>query len=74
MSREAGVPLEKVTLNLVQGDKEILQTYFSATGWTVQARNIINNYCNALRERDSQEIQSTLTELNIELPEMEIKQ
>ena len=73
MAREKSVPLEKVTLNLVLGDKEILQAYFPATGWTVQVRNVIHRYCNALREKDSPQVQSNVENLDIELPE-EIKQ
>lgn len=73
MARETGIPLEKVTLNLISGDKEILEAYYSTMGWTVAARQIINNYCNVLREKDSQEVQSDVENLDIELPE-EIKQ
>ena len=71
MPRESGINLEKVTLNLVSGDKELLASYYSAMGWSVAARKIVHKYCQTLREKDSQEVQANSSNLDIALPSME---
>lgn len=43
---------QKVTLNLVEGDKETLQKFYASMGWTVAARILIHKYCKALREQE----------------------
>lgn len=50
MSRVAEAPLEKVTLNIVEGDKETLQRFYHSMGWSVAARRILNDYCEQLRK------------------------
>lgn len=35
--------LEKVTLNIRKGDKEVLQKFYPTVGWSVAARTIISN-------------------------------
>lgn len=68
MPREAGIDLEKVTLNIIAGDKETLADYYPALGWSVAARRIVHKHCKILREKDSQEVQASLEDL--ELPAM----
>ena len=68
MSRESGIDLEKVTMNLHAGDKEVLSTFYSQLGWSVAARKIIHKYCNVLREKDSQQIRAVAESLDIEIP------
>ena len=60
-------PLQKVTLNLVVGDKETLADFHPAMGWSVAARRIIHNYCAKLRERDSQEVRQHPVTLDVDL-------
>ncbi len=71
MPKETGIDLEKVTLNLYRGDKDILASFYSALGWSVAARNIIHKYCEILREKDSQEVMTAVDSLDIELPSVE---
>lgn len=71
MPREVKVDLEKVTLNLVTGDKDTLAAFNPASGWSVAARKVIHRYCEILRERDSQEVISDVDELDIKMPSME---
>ncbi len=71
MPREFGVELEKVTLNLHAGDKEILTSYYSVMGWSVAARKIIHKFCDVLREKDSQEVQAGSKDLNVDVPSVE---
>jgi len=54
MPRPAKSPLQKVTLNLIEGDRDILNNFFPAQGWSVAARAIINRACRTLLERESQ--------------------
>ena len=42
--------LEKVTLNLRKGDKEILAKHYKKVGWSVAARTIIHDFCGRLEE------------------------
>lgn len=67
MSRPKGVPLEKVTLNLCTGDKEILQKFWHTKGWSVAAREIIHSACKKLQEIESQQVISGGANLNITL-------
>ncbi len=71
MPKESGVDLEKVTINIHRGDKEVLASFYSALGWSVAARNIIHKYCEILRERDSQEVITETESLDIKLPSVE---
>lgn len=71
MPRESGVALQKVTLNLTAGDKDILASYYSVMGWSVAARKIIHRYCEVLREKDSQEVQAGAIDLNVEMPSVD---
>lgn len=71
MPRESGTALEKVTINLYDGDKDTLSSFYSTMGWSVAARRIIHKYCEVLRERDSQEVQANSESLDVELPSME---
>ena len=69
MPREpSAISLEKVTLNLVEGDKLILSAFYPETGWSPAARQIINTYCNALREIESQKVKPETLKIEIELP------
>lgn len=53
MPRTSKDPLEKVTLNLVKGDKETLAAFHPQLGWSVACREIIKRYCEELRLADS---------------------
>ncbi len=54
MPRVKKEELQKVTLNLSMGDKDILSQFFPAVGWSVAARRIINRACRRLQESESQ--------------------
>ncbi len=71
MAREVGVDLEKATINLFLGDRETLLAFYPAKGWTVAAREIINEHCRLLREKDSQEVVADV--LNIAVPLEDLK-
>lgn len=45
-------PLEKVTLNLVEGDKDTLAAFHPDLGWSVALRQVVHNYCTMLREEE----------------------
>ena len=62
------IPLEKVTINLVEGDKETLGAFYHELGWSVAAREIIHIHCSKLRELESQEVQPKAIEMEIEIP------
>ena len=72
MARPQGVPLEKVTLNLHTGDKEILRKFWHAKGWSVAAREIIHNACKKLEELDSQQVLSGGPRFDIVLGEAQL--
>ncbi len=63
-------PLQKVTLNLFEGDKDTLEAFFPAKGWSVAARELLNQVCVRLRESDSQEVLGNSDPLEIELPNL----
>ena len=65
-------PIEKVTLNLYQGDKETIQKFYSTMGWSVAAREVIHNFCNGLREKDSQEVLTETPSLDVDLSTLEL--
>ena len=67
MARPSGPPLEKVTLNLLAGDKQVLEQYYHIMGWSVAARLIIHNVCNKLREMDSQFVLPGAAEIDVEV-------
>lgn len=54
MPRVKKEELQKVTLNLSQGDRDTLARFFPAVGWSVAARRIINRACRRLQESESQ--------------------
>ncbi len=66
-------PLEKVTLNLFAGDKDTLQSFFPAKGYSVALRELINNICRRLRESDSQEVLGGVEPLDVEIPLEDLK-
>lgn len=68
MPSKVNSQLKKVTLNLFAGDKETLQSFFPAKGWSVAARELLNNICRRLRESDSQEVLGGAEPLDIEIP------
>lgn len=45
--------LEKVTLNLYQGDRETLQSFYPRTPWSVVVREAIHDLCKRLRTRET---------------------
>ena len=71
MARRRQEPLEKVTLNITEGDKETLANFYPALGWSVAARIILNKACNRLRELESQEVVADTAALDIKLPNIE---
>lgn len=54
MPRVKKEELQKVTLNLTMGDRDVLSKFFPAVGWSVAARRIINRACRRLQESESQ--------------------
>ncbi len=70
MAREKALALEKVTINLFLGDRETLQDFHSADGWSVAVRDLVHKKCKAYRERDSQEVQR---KLKIKIPIGDLK-
>lgn len=60
-------PLEKVTINIFIGDKETLADFFPASGWSVAARHIINNYCNELRKKTAKIETTPISDLEIKI-------
>lgn len=72
MPRAPGPPLEKVTLNLLAGDKQVLEQYYHSMGWSVAARTIIHNVCNKLREMDSQHVLPGGAEIEAEVADPEV--
>ena len=65
-------PLEKVTINLIEGDRATLATFYPAAGWSVAARTVIHKFCNTLRELESRQLQETLNiQVKVDLPNME---
>ena len=71
MPKSEKVPLEKVTLNLVEGDKETLASFYPVAGWSVAARGFINLVCKNLRELDSQQVISMAQPINIDISSIE---
>ena len=59
--------LEKVTLNIVKGDKETLATFHANLGWSVAARILIRDYCQYLREEaEDRGLEGVLGNLSLE--------
>lgn len=52
MPKKAERSLEKVTLNLYEGDKETLAAFYPKLGWSVATRWLIHQFCNRLREEN----------------------
>ena len=69
---KARAPLEKVTLNIFKGDKEVIQKFYPALGWSVASREVIHNFCQSLREKDSQEVLTESPPLNIDLSKLDL--
>lgn len=65
------IPLEKVTINLIEGDKHTLEVFYPEKGWSVAARQILHEHCNSLRELESQKVKPKELELQIDLPFLE---
>lgn len=53
MARRKQDDLQKVTFNLVKGDRDTLDQHFPSVGWSVAARRIINKACRKLREKSN---------------------
>jgi len=71
MPRNKNDDLEKVTLNINRGDKEILQQFFAQLGWSVAARLVINKFCRRLAEKENQTVKTTTESLiNDNLPDL----
>lgn len=68
MPRISEEPLQKVTLNLVDGDKETLASFYPNLGWSVAARKIIKRYCDGLR-REGEGIERRTVEISV--PDLE---
>lgn len=50
--------LEKVTLNLNKGDKDVLALFYPSVGWSVAARKIIALHCDRLREQEAENLEA----------------
>ena len=70
MPRVVEDPLEKVTLNLVAGDKDVLLQFYHHLGWSVAARQIIHTYCEKLRRLTDGEGKATLN-ITVDLSALE---
>ncbi len=53
MAKQSREELEKVTLNLYEGDRDILAAFYPALGWSVAARKILHRFCDRLRQHDT---------------------
>ena len=54
MPRKSPVPLELVTLNLVKGDREVLERFYpKPVGYQMAIRALVNQHVKALLERES---------------------
>lgn len=67
MPKRAKDPLEKVTLNIVAGDKETLASFYPTIGWGVAARQILNNFCEQLR-REGESVERK--EITVSVPNL----
>jgi len=54
MARRKDHSLIKVTFNVKVDDWELLERFYPQIGKTVAARRILNNFCNALRQREGE--------------------
>lgn len=66
--RKSNDPLEKVTLNLVEGDKDILAAFHPDLGWSVACREVIKRYCATLRSEEQKSL--TLRPMDVEVPKL----
>lgn len=58
--------LRKVTLNLVEGDREIIQSFYPRMGYQQAIRQIIHQYCRGLQERANQEIKQNVQPIRVD--------
>ena len=49
-------PKIKVTLNIYDGDREILRKFYPKLGWTTAMREAIHQFCRKLEERANAEV------------------
>ena len=68
---KSSVPLEKVTLNLFKGDKDTLAAFYPSRGWSVAAREIIEDHCAALRAEEAQKLERKHIEVDVDLTPLE---
>lgn len=53
MPKKLDQDLEKVTLNLFDGDKQILQERYGKVGWSPVVRQLVRNHAKKLLEREA---------------------
>lgn len=53
MPKKLEIPPEKVTLNLFEGDKQILQDRYGKLGWSPVVRQLVRNHCRKLLEKEA---------------------
>lgn len=46
----------RISANLFEGDREVLQRFFPKIGWSVAMRQLVHNYCKKLENKESKEL------------------
>lgn len=49
-------PIIRVSLNLFEGDREILQRFYPKMKWSVALRQLVHNHCKKLENKESKEL------------------
>lgn len=55
MPKKSDIPLQTVTLNLVKGDREILQEFYPHHSYQVVTRLLVRRHCKRLLERANEQ-------------------
>jgi len=58
--RKSQHQLQKVTILLREGDKEVLQRFFPAAGYSVAIRECVHQMCTRLLDQDREEDDSNI--------------
>ena len=66
--------LEKVTLNITRGDKELLTQFYPVIGWSVAARRVIHNHCQKKLEKINFAVMADAPEIEVDIPLEDIKE
>lgn len=63
--------LAKVTLNLYDGDREIIQRFYPKSGWSTITRELIHSFCRNLEERANREVKESHVNVRISINDSE---